>query len=502
MIFVISILTSLIVRENFCYTRVENSLDKYSQYEYSNMLGKTVALQETDNLSELSSIPGDVNRDKIVNMKDAVMILQYAACWEISIDEKAADVNADDKINSKDAALVLQYHAGWNVELFEPIKSDEDILCTSFSYGKSDNGRDLICYSIAHKKYSETILMNFAIHGYEDEYAADGQVLVDTANKLIQYYSENMIDSDCRLLIITCSNPDGLYDGYTNNGYGRCNARGIDLNRDFDANYKSNSSVRNYTEYAFSAIESQALRDLVLKEKPDIVLDFHGWLNETIGNTALAQVFLEEMGLQHLTDFTDSNCAGYFSNWANQQGALGLLVEFESSTSVFFNKLISSIDRLINRDFVILERDDKYKKYSNIESYTLSNEKVTTYQFVDVPFSSASYIDGKTDKCTIMNIYNNGWVQVKYPLYSGGYKTAYCLLSEFIDNQDYEIYSFVSEKKICVYRRNDATQELGTIFVGDECVVVDENDNMKQIIYPINGGYKMGWIKNSELITN
>ena len=47
-------------------------------------------------------------------------------------------------------------------------------------------------------------------------------MLVDTANKLIEYYSENEeAYRNTRVIIVPCANPDGLKDGTTNNGFGR-----------------------------------------------------------------------------------------------------------------------------------------------------------------------------------------------------------------------------------------------------------------------------------------
>ena len=215
------------------------------------------------------------------------------------------------------------------------------------SYGSSENGRDLVYYSIAPDNYTSTLLMVFAIHGYEDGYAKDGQLLVDTAEYLKEYY-QNKSQAEMyntRILIVPCANPDGLYEGTTNNGFGRCNAKGIDLNRDFDALHKVFNSARNYTQYPFSAKESQALRDLIYAENPDAVLDLHGWENCTIGDGKLADVFKTYVGLNHKTEF-NSNCNGYLSYWAHLQGADSLLVEFRN-TSIPKESVAKAINKIL-----------------------------------------------------------------------------------------------------------------------------------------------------------
>ena len=47
--------------------------------------------------------------------------------------------------------------------------AESNVTCSSIVYGKSEMGRDLICYSISEEDYDRTILLNFAIHGFEDE---------------------------------------------------------------------------------------------------------------------------------------------------------------------------------------------------------------------------------------------------------------------------------------------------------------------------------------------
>jgi hypothetical protein len=229
-------------------------------------------------------------------------------------------------------------------DLPSPIVTEKNSYYTK-NFGKTENGRDLIAHIFEPKNFNNTILLNFAIHGFEDAYPQDGQVLVDAATFLMDHYSDNIESlKSTRLIIVPCANPDGLMDGTTNNGFGRCNANGVDLNRDFDANHIVLTDERNKTLEPFSASESRALRDLVLSEKPNVVIDFHGWLNYTIGDGNIAQVFADKVGLQHKTEFNE-NCNGYFSYWASLQNADALLVEFEND-DIPVEKLIEAIDAL------------------------------------------------------------------------------------------------------------------------------------------------------------
>ena len=64
-----------------------------------------------------SAIPGDINGDGKVNMKDYAQLQRYLNNWDVAIEESAADVNKDGKINMKDYALLQQYLNGWDVVL-------------------------------------------------------------------------------------------------------------------------------------------------------------------------------------------------------------------------------------------------------------------------------------------------------------------------------------------------------------------------------------------------
>lgn len=222
------------------------------------------------------------------------------------------------------------------------------VTCTEIVYGTSENGRDLTCYVLTdsgNEDFSRTLLLNFAIHGYEDAYAADGQVLVDFAERLIGHYSKQSTLHGCRLVIVPCANPDGLLDGNTNNGFGRCNAKGIDLNRDFDAGHYPFQNARNYTPAPFSAAESRALRDLYWAYLPDVVIDFHGWYNELYGASATASKVSELMGLPYRGNLY--TCSGFFARWAQEQGSVGMLAEMPAPDSIPKRRIYNAIDWLM-----------------------------------------------------------------------------------------------------------------------------------------------------------
>ena len=64
-----------------------------------------------------SRIPGDINGDGKVNVKDLTRLAQYFADWDVYVDENALDTNGDGKVNVKDLTRLAQYFADWDVEL-------------------------------------------------------------------------------------------------------------------------------------------------------------------------------------------------------------------------------------------------------------------------------------------------------------------------------------------------------------------------------------------------
>lgn len=64
-----------------------------------------------------SRTPGDANGDGTVNYQDALLLLQYEAGWNVSIDKSNADVDQDGAVTMSDVVLLFQYSAGENVTL-------------------------------------------------------------------------------------------------------------------------------------------------------------------------------------------------------------------------------------------------------------------------------------------------------------------------------------------------------------------------------------------------
>lgn len=169
----------------------------------------------------------------------------------------------------------------------------EEMPRHQFVYGTSEMGKELVCHVIGDEHAEKSLLMVFGVHGFEDDYPRDGQVLRLIAEEVIAHY-EAAPDAlaDCCLYVVPSANPDGLLDGKTQNGFGRCNAKGLDINRDFPVNWKKRTDNRNKTgDEPFSTAEARAIRSLVEQVTPTWAMDVHGWINASYGDGAMARVF-------------------------------------------------------------------------------------------------------------------------------------------------------------------------------------------------------------------
>ncbi|HEX3012014.1 MAG TPA: M14 family zinc carboxypeptidase [Syntrophomonadaceae bacterium] len=186
------------------------------------------------------------------------------------------------------------------------------------------SSRDAIIYDvvITPPEYNKTLLLTFAMHGFEGSWNNDGGTLVQIANDLIREFSSRPEElQNTRLIIVPCVNPDGVWFGKTDKGFGRCNSQGIDINRDFDYHWEFISESKYRTGRApFTTPEARILRDLVLNEKPDAIIDFHGWLNCTYGDAELGSYFYKAFGIKHHSSVSKDKIymQQYFTGWASQ----------------------------------------------------------------------------------------------------------------------------------------------------------------------------------------
>ena len=217
-------------------------------------------------------------------------------------------------------------------------------------------------YGKGNKVYFAT----FSIHGFEDSYDHDGEELTYIANEFKKYLDNNLTESlvnEWTIYIFPNLNPDGQKYGTTNNGPGRTTLyssapkhKGIDMNRNWSTGFTKYTDNRNYNgTAAFQAYEAKALRDFLLEHqgKENVLVDLHGWLNETIGDNGIGKYYRNEFGMsKHISTYG----RGYLVNWArsnlkNGRSSLVELPEVSKHSQVvsrkYANKYINATIKIL-----------------------------------------------------------------------------------------------------------------------------------------------------------
>lgn len=199
----------------------------------------------------------------------------------------------------------------------------------SFIYGQSELGRNLICHRVGTIDVDTSILLVFGLHGFEDAYNHDGEVLQLIAESVIAHYASHpeLLDGFC-LYIVPTANPDGLLAGKSEYGFGRCNAAGLDINRDFPVKWTQSSNSRNRTGAApFSTAEARAIRDLVESINPTYGVDVHGWIHATYGDGKMAEVFAKPFGFT----VRKTSSGGMLCQWLSEVTEESIMIELPAS---------------------------------------------------------------------------------------------------------------------------------------------------------------------------
>ncbi len=232
---------------------------------------------------------------------------------------------------------------------------EEESLYEVFPYGTSVQGRELLCHRIGNPGASRSFLMVFAIHGFEDSFKQDGRVLTEIAEAMIAHYrlKANQLN-DYVLYIIPCANPDGQTEGTSKDGFGRCNANGIDINRDFPVEWKRMTTARYQTgNEPLASPEARALYDLALSLSPTYGADVHGWINRVYGNEALSAPFMEAFGFKR----AEYKSGGKLSQWLEEITQGAVLIELpdnaraEDFVQTSADQLITGLDAWMNGSF-------------------------------------------------------------------------------------------------------------------------------------------------------
>jgi len=168
---------------------------------------------------------------------------------------------------------------------------------------------------------------------------------VDLVEGLIQDFHQGtlLVPPDVTLYILRNLNPDG-YENYWGQYAGRSNANGVDLNRNWDANWQPTWPL----EGCFSAVtltggtapfsepETQALAQFLLDYEVDALVSYHSQMSaiyatgdETLDPAAddLARGLAAASGYQYPPPWSSCVYTGQLVDWAVDQGIAAVTVE-------------------------------------------------------------------------------------------------------------------------------------------------------------------------------
>lgn len=296
------------------------------------------AKRETNILNIIASVEPELKEDiQVTHEALLVKKQEEAEAVRIAEEERIAEEKRRAEEAEKNKVMTLNNKANNIANSYDNT--------TRIEYGTSYQGRPLEAYLIkGNGANSKTIFMEFEVHGFEDEYAKDGRVLVNLGNDIVEYYAMNSQNlGDYQMIVVPSANPDGVIEGVNNtrvgNGYcfGRCTAAGYDMNRDFRAGY-------------FQAQETQSLKALMSQYPMNIHLDFHGWENSVIGDQTIVNTFLRECGLAYNKAGRWGNGQGYVIEYTkNTFEAHSAIVEFRNSRSVSSMQVENALNQIMQQ---------------------------------------------------------------------------------------------------------------------------------------------------------
>lgn len=222
---------------------------------------------------------------------------------------------------------------------------------TRIIYGQTQKSRNMSYYKCGFGP--NKLFLVFAQHGWEDGVKADGTYYHGDGNMLLKIAKNFMtrfaklnstrieqITRKWTIYLFPGINLDGIINGNTNDGFGRCFYNGIDANRSWPGDFKIFNNSRNKTGNSYlGAKELQQLKDTLVKLRGNtysgisgpktVLLDIHGWENSFLSNsTELANYYLSEMkninSAFRYKDTTGSTTInGFLMKWAHNAITMG-----------------------------------------------------------------------------------------------------------------------------------------------------------------------------------
>jgi hypothetical protein len=220
----------------------------------------------------------------------------------------------------------------------------------AFSIGQSVQGRELLVVRFGSGPIVRMIVGG--IHGgYEANTVILSQLLIEDLRT-----GRLVVPPELTLYILPNMNPDGYYN-HLNSSYGRANANGVDLNRNFDSYWVADwprTGCFNYVAitagpHPFSEPEARALRDFLLANRVDALIAYHSQMGAIFSHGSvplhpagddLARTLAQASGYLYPPPDTGCLYTGQLVDWSLENDILALTVELTTheSTDIEINR--------------------------------------------------------------------------------------------------------------------------------------------------------------------
>lgn len=274
------------------------------------------------------------------------------------------------------AALIGGALLWWKMQPSASVPAPAVIVATSTAptdsvIGKTTQGRDIHAYSWGSGS-REIVFVGGMAGGYEWNSVALAYAFLD----YLRAHPE-LVPSDLTVTIIPELNIDGVYKVTGKVGpftaadvpsdakllaAGRPTASGVDLNRNFDCNWKPTSmwqdKVVSAGTKAFSEPESSAIRDYALAHKPVAFIFWHSQAGGVFGascNGAVAkgenditQAYARASGYKAEPLFTAYSITGDSESWLASIGIPALTVELRTHKDIDWDQNLAGTEAVIN----------------------------------------------------------------------------------------------------------------------------------------------------------
>ena len=235
--------------------------------------------------------------------------------------------------------------------------------------GKSVEGRDIVAY---HFGQGDTELL--FVGGIHGGYSWNTALV---AYELIDHLESNAdnIPANVSVTVVPALNPDGLYSVVKKEGRfkardipsgadtvaGRFNARDVDLNRNFDCDWKATGTWQSRAvsggSAAFSEPESQAIQNYVEVNDPSAVVVYYSSAGGVFASNCHADVlpetleltneYAEASGYRAYEEFDFYSITGDMVNWLAGEGIPAISVLLTNHTDVEWDKNLAGVEALL-----------------------------------------------------------------------------------------------------------------------------------------------------------